>query len=402
MFHKHRTRPILGEPMPIPPMSLPGSRAPTIRISILPRMSTQSHIRHTSAASSISFSGYSFNTTPSFQTEVINIVSKARYTQSRSQLLDPSGNIVSLVSSHGHGGAIEEHPRTYSEPPPFIGRILPKQVEFSNGLEAFQDPSSRWGLPTRPRIKITTSQPTQQHVERSQPRSADSVAYGSDIIRPFATSRSKVDVTKKPPRRSGSTLPSDASFLSPLESTSSCVVHRRTKRDRRSAPVTPSDECLVVRPDGWSTLGHCSLSPTMRRTFGDQSLQSFVPQTSTVTEQSVASVPRSPILLKRSTFGEQSFSVQNLAASQRLIRKLPSLTLGRKAVVDDNLVDPFISGFLPSSSAPPAASGVRIRGPRPPPKVFSPPNTTPTAGSFGVVDISKVDDSRIADSTYWS
>ncbi|OAX36203.1 hypothetical protein K503DRAFT_858158 [Rhizopogon vinicolor AM-OR11-026] len=310
MFHKHRPRPILGEPMPVPPMSLRGSRAPTIRISIHPSLSRQphmpghpfaapmqssptSHIYRASVASSISFSGYSYTASPSFKTEVVKITSKSKYTQSRPQLLDSAGTVVSLVSSRGHSGVMADHTRTYSEPL----RVLPRQVEFANGLEPLQDLSSRGSLSIRPRIKI----PKQ--------------SLGSD-----------------------------------------------------------------VQPDEWSTVGHCNLSPTTQKTFDDQSLQSFVPQTSV--EQSLASVPSSSILLKRSTFGEQSFSVDNLAASQRFIRRLPSLTPQVKTAEDDSPIDSSITEFATYRPALTPVSGVRIRGPRPPPKVFYQSNPTPTASSL--------------------
>ncbi|OJA18981.1 hypothetical protein AZE42_00357 [Rhizopogon vesiculosus] len=307
MFHKHRPRPILGEPMPVPPMSLRGSRAPTIRVSIHPSLNRQPHMpghpfaapmqssstSHTyraSVASSISFSGYSYTASPSFKTEVAKIASRSKYAQSRPQLLDSAGTVVSLVSSRGHGGVMADHTRTYSEPL----HILPRQVEFANGLEPLQDLSSHGNLSIRPRIKIP-----------KQP-------LGSD-----------------------------------------------------------------VQLDEWSTVGHCNLSPTTQKTFDDQSLQSFVPQTSV--EQSLASVPSPSILLKRSTFREQSFSIDNLAASQRFIRRLPSLTPQVKTAEDDNPVDPSIPEFATYRPALIPVSGVRIRGPRPPPKVFYQSNPTPTA-----------------------
>lgn len=398
MFHIHRTKPILGEPMPVPPMSLAGSRPPTIRVSLLPSLSTQPHIPghpyatpmhspsnsqmyRASVASSIPLSGYSFYAaSPSLKTEVVKTASRSRYSQSHATLLD-SAAIVSMVS--GHSGAMEEHTRTHSEPLPY-GHILPKQVEFSNGLEPLQDPSSHRGLPIRPRIKTTTPQSTQPRVAVSQPMSADSVAYGSQ---PSDTSRDKVDVTMRPPRRSFGTLRSDGSFLSPLEITSPSVFHYQTKNNRRSAPVRPSDErssCSEVQRDEWSTLGHCNLTPTVRKTFNDQSLQSSVPQTST--EQSVVSAPSSSIRFKRNIFEEQFFSTRNLTASQRFIRRLPSLTLQleEKAVEDNSPIDPAIPAIVTNSPALPSTGGVRIRGPRPPPKVQI---LRPMASSFGVAEV---------------
>lgn len=401
MFHKHRTKPILGEPMPVPPMSLAGSRPPTIRVSLLPSLSTQPHIPghpfaapmhspstsqmyRASVASSISFSGYSFYAaSPSLKTEVVKTASRSRYSKSHATLLD-SAAIPSMVS--GHSGAMEEHTRTHSEPLPY-GHILPKQVEFSNGLEPLQDPFSYGGLPIRPRIKITTPQSTQLRVAVSQPMSADSVAYGSDIIQPSNTSRNKVDVTKRPPRRSFGTLRSDSSFPSPLEIPSPSVFHYRTENNRQSAPVRPSDErssYSEVQRDEWSALGHCNLSPTARKTFNDQSLQPSVPQTST--EQSVVSAPSSSIRFKRSTFGEQFFSTRNLTASQQFIRRLPSLTLQlkEKAVEDNSPIDSAIPAIVTNSPALPSTGGVRIRGPRPPPKAQI---LRPMAVPFGVAEV---------------
>jgi hypothetical protein len=107
----------------------------------------------------------------------------------------------------------------------------------------------------------------------------------------------------------------------------------------------------------------------MQKTFDDRFHQLFVPQTSA--EQSFASIPSPSILLKRSTFGEQSFSIQSIAASQRFTR-LPSLTLQKKVAEDKIPIDHSIPAFATYYPTPPGAGGVRIRGPRPPPKVFSP------------------------------
>lgn len=400
MFHKHRRRPVLGEPLPVP-MSLRGSAAPTILVSMPPRRSAQTHIPghpfatltdsataqtcRTSIASSISSSLYSSNTAArSCQTDVVNIASRLRYTQSRPHLLDPGETVSSSVSSDGHDVAVEEYFKTRSAPLSDAGRI---QHEYTKGLERHQDPPNRGGLPIRPRIKITTSQPMQSPAaQMSQPLSADSVAHGSDIIRPSG-SRGRVDVTNRRSRRSrSSTLPSDPSFLLPLESTPSSFVHFH--RNSTGAPVTPSDEKSSYsedRPDRWLTFGQSSFSPTRRRTFGNQSIQSFIPQTSP-TEQSVVSLPHSSKLLTRSTFGEQSFSALSRAGSQRFIHRLPSLIVQEEAAEDNSPIDPSFPAFVTYRRAPLTASGIRIRGPRPPPKVFSHSNTTPTASSFGVTE----------------
>ncbi|KAG1752747.1 uncharacterized protein EDB91DRAFT_1293996, partial [Suillus paluster] len=378
-FHKRRRSPILGEPIPVP-MSLDCSTAPTIRVSMPPRRTAQIHIPghpfaastdfpttqtyRTSVASSISSSLYSSNTAArSCQTDVVEIASRLRYTQSRPHLLDPVETFSSSVSIYGHDEAVEEYTKTRSAPPSDAGRILLNQNEYAQDLERHQGPPSRDGLPIRPHINITTSQlllpPAAQ---TSRPISADSVAYGSDIIQPFG-SRGRVDVTKRRSQRSrSSTLP--------------------------GAPVTPSDEkssSSEHRHDQWLTFGQSSLSPTRRSTFGNQSLLSFLPQPSP-TEQLAASVPYSSKLLTQSTFGEQSFNALSPAGSRRFFGRLPSLKVQEEAAEDNSLIDPSIPAFVTYRRAPPAASGIRIRGPRPPPRVFWHSNTTPTS-SFGVTEI---------------
>ncbi|KAG2156103.1 hypothetical protein DEU56DRAFT_765562 [Suillus clintonianus] len=409
MFRKHRRQPIIGEPIPVP-MSLHGSTARTIHVSMPPRRSAQSHIPghpfaastdfattqtyRTSIASSISSSLYSYNTAArSCQTGtgVVRVASRLKYTQSRPHLLDPSETSISLVSNHGHDAPAAEYTKTHSGPPSDAAsarHIMPNQSEYVNTLEGHQDPTTRGGLPIRPQIKITTSQPRQPPAAlMPQPISTDSLPYGSDIIG-AAGSRGKVDITKRPSQRSRrSTLPSDLSFLLPLESAPASVVHFH--RNSIGAPVTPSDEKSLRsedRHDRWLAFGQSSLSPTRRRTFGDQSLQSFVPPTSP-TEQSVTIIPHSSKLLTPSPFGEHSFSILSLAASQQNIRRLPSLKVQEEAEEDNSPIDPFIPVFATYRRAVPAAGGIRIRGPRPPPKIFSHSNTTPTASSFGVAEV---------------
>ncbi|KAG2348952.1 hypothetical protein BDR05DRAFT_1055870 [Suillus weaverae] len=393
MFQKHRRRPVLGEPMPVP-MSLRGSTARTIHISMPPRHSTQNYFPghpfaastdfaatqtyRTSIASSISSSLYSYNTAArSCQTGagtgVVRVASRLKYTQSRPHLLDPAETYISPVSSHGHDGAAEEYTKTRSGPPSdaaSAGHILPNQNDYANSSERHQDLPTLGGPPIMSRIKITTSRPRQPPASLMSPLiSADSMPYGSDIIG-ASGSRGTVDVAKRPSRRSRrSTLPSNVSFLLPLESSPASIVHFH--RSSIGAPV-PSDEKSLGsedRHDRWLTFGQSSLSPTRRRTFGDQSLQSFILQTSS-TEQSATNVPRSSKLLAPSPFGEQSYNILSLAASQRSHRRLSSLKVQEEAEEDNSAVDPSIPAFATYRSAPPAG-GMRIRGPRPPPKVFS-------------------------------
>lgn len=379
MFQKHRRRPILGEPMPVP-MSLRSSTTRTIHVSMPPRHSVQNYIPghpfatptdfaaaqtyRTSIASSISSSLCSYNTaTRSCQagTGLVRIASRLKYTQSRPHLLDPAETYISPASSHGHDGAAEKYTKTRSGPPSDVasaGHIL---IDYANSLERHQDPPTRGGLPIRPHIKITTSQPRQPPAAlMSPPILADSVPYGSDIIG-TPGSRGKVDVAKTPSQRSRrSILPSDLGLGAPPS-----VIHFH--RNSIGAPVMASDE--EDRHDRWLTFGQSSLSPTRRRTFGHQSLQSFIPQTSP-TEQSVTINPRSSKLLTPSPFGEQTFNIRSLAVSQRSIQRLPSLKVQEEAEEDNSPVDLSLPAFATYRRAP-QAGGMRIRGPRPPPKAFS-------------------------------
>ncbi|KAG1892408.1 hypothetical protein F4604DRAFT_26795 [Suillus subluteus] len=372
MFQKHRRRPILGEPIPVP-MSLRGSTTRTIHVSMPPMHSGQNYVPghtfaastdfattqnyRTSIASSISSSLYSYNTAArSCQTgtgaSVVRVASRLKYTQSRPHLLDPA---ETYISSHGRDGAAEEYTKTRSRPP-------------SDAASA--DPPTRGGLPIRPLMKIITSQPRQPPAAlMSPPISAESGAYGSDTIG-ASGSRDKVDVAKRRSRRSRrSTLPSNLSLLLPLESATASVVHFHCNSTDASVPSDEKSWGSEDRHDRWLAFGQSSLSPTRRRTFDDQSIQSFIPQTSP-TEQSVTNIPRSSKLLTPSPFGEQSFNILSLAASQRSIRRLPSLKVQEEVEEDNSPVDPFIPAFATYRRAPPAG-GMRIRGPRPPPKVFS-------------------------------
>ncbi|KAG1783290.1 hypothetical protein EV702DRAFT_250844 [Suillus placidus] len=393
MFQKHRRRPVLGEPMPVP-MSLRGSIACTIHISMPPRHSAQNYIPghpfaastdfaatqtyRTSIASSISSSLYSHNTAArSYQTGggtgVVRVASRLKYTQSRPHLLDPAETYISPVSSHGHDGAAEEYTKTRSGPPSdaaSAGHILPNQNDYANSSERHQDLPTWGSPPIMSRIKITTSQPRQPPAAlMSPPISADSMSYGPDIIG-ASGSRGKVDVAKRPSRRSRrSTLPSNLSFLLPLESSPASVVHFQRSSIGASAPSDEKSLGSEDRHDRWLTFGQSSLSPTRRRTFGDQSLRSSILQTSS-TEQSVTNVPHSSKLPATSPFGEQSFNILSLAASQRSNRRLPSLKVQEEAEEDNSSVDPSVPAFATYRRAPPAG-GMRIRGPRPPPNVFS-------------------------------
>ncbi|KAG1866576.1 hypothetical protein DFJ58DRAFT_724070 [Suillus subalutaceus] len=345
MFQKHRRRLILGEPIPVP-MSLRGSTTRTIHVSMPPMHSGQNYVPghlftastdfattqnyRTSIASSISSSLYSYNTAArSCQTgtgaSVVRVASRLKYTQSRPHLLDPA---ETYISSHGRDRAAEEYTKTRSRPPSdaaSAGQILPDQDDYANSLEHHQDPPTRGGLPIRPLMKIITSQPRQPPVAlMSPPISTESGAYRSDAIG-ASGSRDKVDVTKRRSRHSRrSTLPSNLSLLLPLESATASVVHFHCNSIDASVPSDEKSWGSEDQHDRWLAFGQSSLSPTRRRTFDDQSIQSFIPQTSP-TEQSVTNIPRSSKLLTPSPFGEQSFNIRSLAASQRSIRRLPSL-----------------------------------------------------------------------------
>lgn len=380
MFQKHRRRPILGEPMPVP-MSLRSSTTRAIHVSMPPRHSVQNYIPghpfaastdfaatqtyRTSITSSISSSLCSYNTTTcSCQTGtgVARVASRLKYTQSHPHLFDPAQTYISPASSHGHDGAAEEYTKTRSGPPSdaaSAGHIL---IDHANSLQRHQDLPTREGLPIWPRSKITTSQPRQLPVAlMSPPILADSVPYGSDIIG-TSGSRGKVDVTKTPSQRSRrSILPSDLG----LGSAPPSVVHFH--RNSIGTPVIASDE--EDRHDRWLTFGQSSLSPTRRRTFGHHSLQSFIARTSP-TEQSVTINPRSSKLLIPSPCVEQSFDILSLAVSQRSIQRPPSLKVQEEAEEDNSPVDISLPTFATYRRAP-QAGGMRIRGPRPPPKAFS-------------------------------
>lgn len=380
IFQKHRRRPILGEPMPVP-MSLRSSTIRAIHVSMPPRHSVQNYIPghpfaastdfaatqtyRTSITSSISSSLCSYNTTTcSCQTGtgVARIASRLKYTQSHPHLFDPAQTYTSPASSHGHDGAAEEYTKTRSGPPSdaaSAGHIL---IDHANSLQRHQDLPTREGLPIWPRSKITTSQPRQLPVAlMSPPILADSVPYGSDIIG-TSGSRGKVDVTKTPSQRSRrSVLPSDLG----LGSAPPSVVHFH--RNSIGTPVIASDE--EDQHDRWLTFGQSSLSPTRRRTFGHHSLQSFIARTSP-TEQSVTINPRSSKLLIPSPCVEQSFDILSLAVSQRSIQRPPSLKVQEEAEEDNSPVDISLPTFATYRRAP-QAGGMRIRGPRPPPKAFS-------------------------------
>ncbi|KAG2757307.1 hypothetical protein P692DRAFT_20843004 [Suillus brevipes Sb2] len=380
MFQKHRRRPILGEPMPVP-MSLRSSTTRAIHVSMPPRHSVQNYIPghpfaastdfaatqtyRTSTTSSISSSLCSYNTTTcSCQTGtgVARVASRLKYTQSHPHLFDPAQTYISPASSHGHDGAAEEYTKTRSGPPSdaaSAGHIL---IDHANSLERHQDLPTREGLPIWPRSKITTSQPRQLPVAlMSPPILADSVPYGSDIIG-TSGSRGKVDVTKTPSQRSRrSILPSDLGLASAPPS----VVHFH--QNSIGTPVIASDE--EDRHDRWLTFGQSSLSPTRRRTFGHHSLQSFIARTSP-TEQLVTINPRSSKLLIPSPCVEQSFNILSLAVSQRSIQRPPSLKVQEEADEDNSPVDISLPAFATYRRAP-QAGGMRIRGPRPPPKAFS-------------------------------
>lgn len=391
MFQKHQRRPILGEPMPVP-MSLRGSTTCTVHVSIPSRNSAQSYVPghpfaastdfattqtyRTSIASSILSGLHSYNTAASsFQTGtgtstgVVRVASRLKYTQSRPRLLNPTETHISPVSSHSYDGAVGEYTRTRFGPPSHAASVghMPDQNDYTNSFEGRQDLPTRRGLPIRPRIKIATLQPRQPPAALiSPPIFAESVLHGSDIIG-VSDFRGKMNIAKRRPRRS--TLPSDLSFLLPLESAPAPVVHFHC--NSISTPV-PSDEKpwgSGDQRDRWLTFGQSSFSPTRRRTFVGQSPRSFIPRISH-TEQSVTNVPRSSKLLTPSPFEEQSFDILSLAASQRSIRRLPSLKVQEEAEEDNSPVDPFIPTFAAYCRATPAG-GMRIRGPRPPPKVFS-------------------------------
>lgn len=359
-------------------MSLRSSTIRSIHISMPPRHSVQNYIPghpfaastdfaatqtcRTSIASSLSSSLCSYNTTTcSCQTGtgVARVASRLKYTQSHPHLFDPAETYMFPASSHGHDGAAEDYTKTRSGPPSdaaSAGHIL---IDHSNGLERHQDSPTRGGLSIWPRSKITTSQPRQLPVALMLPTIlADSVPYRSDIIG-TSDSRGKVDVTKTPSQRSRcSILPFDLG----LGSAPPSVVH--FYRNSIGAPVMASDE--EDRHDRWLTFGQSSLSPTRRRTFVRQSLQSFIAQTSP-TEQSVTINPRSSKLLIPCPFVEQSFNIRSLAVSQRSIQRPPSLKVQEEAEEDNSPVD--LS--LPTYRRAPQAGGMRIRGPRPPPKAFS-------------------------------
>lgn len=389
MFQKHRRRPILGEPIPVP-TSLRDSTTRTIHISIPPRQSGQNYTPghpfaastdfaatqtyRTSIASSTSSSLYSYNTVArSCQTSagasVVRVASRSKYTESRPHLLNPA---ETYVSSHGHDGAAEECTKTHSKPPSdatSTSHIQLDHDDYADSLEHHQDPHTRGGLPIRPRIKITTSQLRQSPAApMSPPISTETGAYRPDAIGALGL-RDKVDVTKRPsqrPRRS--TLPSNLSFLLPLESAPASVAHFHHNSIDISVPCDEKYWGLKDRHDQWLAFGQSSLSPTRRRTFDDQSLQSFVPQISPA-EQSVTDIPRSSKLLTPSPFEEQSLNILSLAASQRSIRRLPSLKVQGEVEDDNSPIDPFIPAFATYRRALPAG-GIRIRGPRPPPKIF--------------------------------
>ncbi|KAG2056385.1 hypothetical protein BDR06DRAFT_952868 [Suillus hirtellus] len=391
MFQKHQRRPILGEPMPVP-MSLRGSTTCTVHVSIPSRNSAQSYVPghpfaastdfattqayRTSIASSMLSGLHSYNTaTSSFQTGtgtstgVVRVASRLKYTQSRPRLLNPAETHISPVSSHGYDGAVEEYTRNRFRPPSHAASVghMPDQNDYTDSLEGRQDLPTRRGLPIRPRIKIATLQPRQPPAALiSPPTFAESVLHGSDIIG-VSDFRGKTNIAKRRPRRS--TLPSDLSFLLPLESAPAPVVHFHCNSISTFAPSDEKPWGPGDQRDRWLTFGQSSFSPTRRRTFVDQSPRSFITKISH-TEQSVTNVPRSSKLLTPSPFGEQSFDILSLAASQRSIRRLPSLKVQEEAEEDNSPVDPFISTFAAYCRATPAG-GMRIRGPRPPPKVFS-------------------------------
>lgn len=392
MFQKRRRIPILGEPMPVP-MSLRDSTTCNIHVSMPPRHSAQTYIpghpfaasldfattqtSHTSIASSISSSLYSDNAAGrSFQigagAGVVRVASRLKYTQSRPHLLDLAETYISPVSNRGHDGAAEEYTKTCSRLPSnaaSAGYILPNQDEYANSLECQQGPLTGRGLLIRPRVKITTSYPRQPPAAlMSPPISTDFVAYRSDII---GASGSR-DVAERLSQRScHSTLPSNLSLVLPLESAPASVVHFHCNNIGTSVPSDDEEFWgSEDRHDRWLAFGQSSLSPTKRRHFDDQSLQSFIPQTSPP-EQSVTNVPHSSKLLTTSPFGEQSFDIPNLTASQQSIRRLPSLSVQEETEEDDSPIDPFIPTFAIHRRAP-LPGRTRIRGPRPPPKVFSP------------------------------
>jgi hypothetical protein len=292
---------------------------------------------HTSIVSSISSSLCSYNTaTCSCQTGtgVVRVALRLKHTQSHPHLLDPTETYVSLASSHGLDGAAEEYTKTHSRLPSdaaSAGHIL---IDYANSLEHHQDPPTRGGLPIMPSIKITTLQPRQPPAAlMSPPILADSLPYESGIIR-TSGSCGKVDVTKIPSQCSHHiTRLSDLS----LGSSPPSVIYFHW--NSIGAPVMASDE--EDQLDQWLTLGQSSLSPTRQRTFGDQSLQSFISQTSP-TEQSVTINPCSSKLLTPSPFGEQAFNIHSLAVSQQSIHKLPLLKVQEEAEEDNCPVDlPF-------------------------------------------------------------
>lgn len=280
MFQKHQRRPILGEPMPIP-ISLCGLSTCTIHFSMPSRNSAQSYVPghtfaastdftptqtyHTSIASLILSGLHSYNTAASsFQTGtgtstgVIRVASRLKYTQSRFHLLNLAETHISLVSSYGYNGVVEEYSKTHFRPPSHAASVghMPDQNDYMNSLEGHQD------LPTHrgPHIKIATlklRQPPRALI--SPPIFAESVLHGSDIIG-VSNFYGKMNIAKRHPHRS--TLPSDLSFLLPLESALALVVHFHCNSISTSVPSDEKSWGSGDRHDWWLIFGQSSFSPT--------------------------------------------------------------------------------------------------------------------------------------------
>ncbi|KAH7926763.1 hypothetical protein BV22DRAFT_328877 [Leucogyrophana mollusca] len=394
-FNKPVATIVTGDTISIPPTSIPGSAIPTARSSRFPRLSIQTHIpNHPFAARALSSStmqadagtswspaGSDGNSTHSLDTStaqsikaaVVQVASRTKYTQLAPRMLGPTVSTVPTLSEDSFADlrnlyrydseAMPSIPQPVSEAHKEPRHILLNQDEYAKQFLQEGSPK-RTGLPIRPRITVPTfSSHVSARSPSPQPHSADSVRYGSDIVR--AKSLSQVDMTKRNLRRScASAMPSTTSFGSLVDTST-------------STPTT-------FRPHSWATVVVPVASPTeppplptprhgRRLTFGQRTPSSRSVTFAGSTEGALAQSPGR--VFRRLTSGEQSSRSLGRAASRKYVRPLPIL-IGHSVVADNSNDDsPTDLGMRTRQEL-----GKRIRGPRPPPKAWSPIEEISTGG----------------------
>ncbi|KAH7909444.1 hypothetical protein BJ138DRAFT_1155256 [Hygrophoropsis aurantiaca] len=312
-------------------------------------------------------------TAQSIKAAVVHVASRTKYIEVAPRLLSPTSVITAVpILSEPSLSNLRALPSPQREVAPITPQSPPQchdntqhmildQQAYADQLERDNVPK-RVGLPIRPRLTIATSPPQQLAGPPRTPssRSKESVRYGSDII--YSRSLEKVDMTKDTSRRPTThAAPSIASYASPMDTS-------------MQSPNT-------IHSHSWSTVIECLASPQEAPPLPisqDVRRLTFGPRTPSCRS---STFPISPIgaqasrSMRQSTIGEPPSKALARILSRRTVRPLPILAQAGNYSIDDGIESAEIRARHRMS---------RIRGPRPPPKVFSPVDETPLRDKFFV------------------